>query len=100
VALQSVALLVKLAVALCYLGPARQRRGRSLAVMDPNRRAQERERAAEAAARAMSFRKVALIALGGSVSLLMGCTTPVRQCDPANVPGSNCYLAPGPPYRN
>jgi hypothetical protein len=45
----------------------------------------------------MAFRKVALIALGISVSLLMGCTTPVRQCDPANVPGSNCISLQGRP---
>jgi len=50
----------------------------------------------------MALRKelLVLLALGVSVSLLMGCTTRVRQCDPANVPGSNCYTVPGPPYRN
>jgi hypothetical protein len=41
-----------------------------------------------------------LIALGVSASLLMGCSARLHQCDPANVPGSNCYTTPGPPYRN
>jgi hypothetical protein len=41
-----------------------------------------------------------LIALGISVGLLVGCTARLQQCDAANVPGSNCYTVPGPPYRN
>ena len=50
----------------------------------------------------MALRKVlVLIALGVSASLLMmGCSARMQQCDPANVPGSNCYTTPRPPYRN
>ena len=50
----------------------------------------------------MALRKVLVfIALGVSASLLMmGCSARMQQCDPANVPGSNCYTTPGPPYRN
>jgi hypothetical protein len=49
----------------------------------------------------MALRKaLVLLALGVSVSLLMGCTERLRQCDPANAPESNCYATPGPPYRN
>jgi hypothetical protein len=49
----------------------------------------------------MALRKaLVLIVLGVSAILLMGCQARLHQCDPANVPGSNCYLVPGPPYRN
>jgi hypothetical protein len=49
----------------------------------------------------MVLRKaLVLIALGVNASLLMDCSARLQQCDPANVPGSNCYTTPGPPYRN
>jgi hypothetical protein len=41
-----------------------------------------------------------LVALSVSSSRLMGCPARLQQCDPANVPGANCYTKPGPPYRN
>ena len=70
----------------------RRAAGSSAAVKSPARDAQTSGQ--------MALRKVTLIALGVSVSLLMGCPARMRQWDSANKLESNCYLTPGPPYRN